>query len=326
MNSARNLELLERGWLVLSAPASSAFASFPLGGSSARSSCRAALDRAGHRHLLVPYDDALQGGIENGSAVLSMRQQVLAFDGSSRAYIDIECRQPELSHEFDQVCLDVLDAFQGPEDGAASTLAVITRWRRLFDSFGSRRLDKRAKLGLFAELSVYRALLLAGSEDVEWTGPSAAPHDFETERVSIEVKGYGASSPTVTVHGLAQLQPTHDKPLYLALIEVSDDEVGERIADVIGEIAPLLEERAASFAAAVGRVGYTPSAGEERFRVNNALVVEVDASTPRLTPAHLRDEGLMDGVVRLRCEVEIGSLAPLATPTSLAIFGEQVAR
>ena len=296
----RSVSTLARGWAVLVPPRSAELSSFVLKSASGEAGPRAAVDREGHRHLLVPYrDDASILVVEPNSA-LTTSSRSLTFGFGSIDYIDIACRDSSLRREFDQICADILQAFD--EDGAGRaaerSAQVVGRWRRLLRTVRSRSLSPQQRVGLFAELNVLRALALGGLADADnWTGPEAAPHDFEFASASIEVKGVGADADHIVIHGVDQLDELDGKPLHLIIAEVYEDAGGERLADVLTEAEAAVAAPGA-VRAKVERLGYRSEDDEMRFSFGQLFMVRVTADFPRIVGRDLAG-GVPFGLSRL---------------------------
>jgi hypothetical protein len=296
----RSVSTLARAWAVLVPPRTAELSSFLLDLGAGESGPRAAVDREGRRHLLVPHrDDASILVIEPNSA-LTTSSRSLAFGSGPVDYVDVACQDPSLRREFDQVCADILEAFD--EDGASRaaerSAQVIGRWRRLLRTVRSRSLSPEQRIGLFAELNVLRALASEGLANADnWTGPAAAPHDFEFESASIEVKGVGAEADHIVIHGLEQLDELDGKPLHLVVAEVHEDGGGERLADVLAEVEAAVATPGA-LRAKVNRLGYNPQEDDTRLSLGQVFMVQVTTIFPRII-MHNFVAGVPDGLSRL---------------------------
>lgn len=297
---SRFLATLVRAWAVLVPPRSAELSSFALDPWAGEPGPRAAVDREGRRHLLVPYRDNPSTLVVEPNSALSTSYRTLAFGSNALDYVDVACQDPSLRREFDQICADILEAFD--EDGASCAAArsaqVIGRWRRLLRTVRLRSLSPEQRIGLFAELSVLRALASEGLVDADnWTGPEATPHDFEFGSASIEVKGVGVDADHIVVHGVEQLDELDGKPLHLLVVEVREDDSGERLADVLAEAESGVATPSA-LRAKVNKLGYSSDDDETRFSLGQAYMVPVANGFPRIISSDLV-AGIPDGLSRL---------------------------
>lgn len=308
-------ESIRRGWAVLAPPKSNHFTTYPLAVSQDLTP-RLALDRAGRRHLLIPTDEVHELSGES-SASLSLTVSTLVFDGEALQYLAVCCNEPELNPEFDEVLVDIMDAVsRHPEDAGSVTLDVVGRWRRLFRAAGKRGLSPEAQMGLFAELSLLRAL-----QDIDdralsfWTGPEAAPHDFELPFSSVEVKGVGRTADHIVVHGLDQMDSMGGKPLTLALVFLGSHPAGETVAGLISALEAVVEDVPA-FRAKLRGSGWTGQEPDSRFVIDEIRRVDV-IDVPRLVGSDLRSGTLRTGIYKLSYSVSLAEMIPRSSLSTL---------
>ncbi|TDN43353.1 putative PD-(D/E)XK family protein DUF4420 [Curtobacterium flaccumfaciens] len=315
---SRFVSTLARAWAVLVPPRTAELSSFLLDPRAGESGPRAAVDREGRQHLLVPHtDDASVLVVEENSA-LAMSSRTLAFGSSALDYVDVACHDASLRREFDQVCADILEAFEedGASHAAARSAQVIGRWRRLLRTVRSRALSPEQRIGLFAELNVLRALASVGLADADsWTGPEAKPHDFEFDSASIEVKGVGVDADHIVIHGVEQLDALDGKPLHLVVMEVREDVGGERLADVLAEAESAVVTPSA-LRAKVNKLGYSSDDDETRFSLGQVYMVPVTTGFPRIISDDLV-AGVPDGLSRLSYRLDRAVVIGLMRPAHL---------
>lgn len=314
-------DVLDRAWSVLSAPQGRELASFPLDISFGGIACRVARDSSRVRHLLVPCVDE-SPSIDFRPAILSSTVRPLVFGGQGANYLDVSCDEASLHPEFNDLITDVIEAIDNSSQPATDATRVIARWRRLFGSRLVRGLSPEAKRGLFAELSVFSALL-----DIDphfsaesWRGPLREPHDFETPARCIEVKALGESADKFVVHGWEQLAQHHGRVLDLALVTVVQDAQGTALADLVSAVADRVEAQATmkSRLSAAGWDWASAALDTERFSLGPIFALQVDDRMPRLTLDDLIDGQAPVGLSALHYEVDIAFARPLAYGNSLA--------
>ena len=319
---------LTRAWAVLSPPRSSALSSFPLGVTVRGSSCRAALDRDGLRHLLVPApDESLVS--DDRPSVLTSAIRPLAFDSAAVVHVDICCTEPDLNPEFDEVVTDLLAQVDGSRKPGATVLTALARWRRLFRSRLERGMTASARIGLFAELVALRALHASGalpSIDV-WTGPFGQPHDFEAPTGCIEVKAAGTSPEPVRINGIRQLDVHDGRSLELVVLTVTPDPQGTTLTDLVDRVRTLVGD-VTGFDDRLRRLGWqaTGTTDTQPLAVADVLRVPVSPDLPRLDPDALAAGALPAGVVDLSYAIEPAVLVSHSVPGGLADTAASVAR
>jgi hypothetical protein len=260
--------------------------------------------------------------VESRPSTLSVTARKLAFGPESGTFVDLSCVEPELFSQFDEVIIDVLENVRGSDHPGVVAIETVARWRRLFHSRLLRGLGAQAKIGLFAELSV----LLALSDSVRpvpvdwWRGPLREPHDFELPGRCLEVKAIGADSDAIRIHGFEQLDRHDARPLDLLLVKVTEDPEGATIADVVDQLRTRVSSPA-DLKARLSSAGWQINSevpDTDTYTVEELLRVAVDASTPRLVPASLRDGTIPDGIVDMTYRLDVATLLPHAAGTSLA--------
>lgn len=318
--------VVRRAWGVLSAPTGDALSSYPVDMFFDGRPVRLAVDRDGHRHVMVPAGSE-KIPPDQRQHVLAMKQASYAFDSVGTAYLDIVCGDTDLNAEFDDVVLDVLEGIEGSITPAGDAAATIGRWRHLFRAGMRRSLSEQQRIGLFAELALLKELVGANPElaATVWTGPDRLPHDVELDAGCIEVKGLGRESSTITIHGLDQLD-THDgKALHLVLVTVASDETGTTTHELVAQLKDSFVDGAA-FLAQLAKTGWTaddPLSAITSYVIESIAVVEVDASTPRITRSSLVSE-LPDGVDEVRYSVSVPELLARSRTTTFAELAGEV--
>jgi hypothetical protein len=320
---------LERAWAVLTRPRAKELESFPLEISFGGRPCRAALDRAGARHLLVP--DVGEGVmVDPRPAILGTTLRKLSFGGVAADYLDVSCSEADLYGEFDDVLADVLEEIQESDRPVTQAVRIVARWRKLFRSALVRGLSTQAKRGLFAELTVLVALLAAdpGFPVEAWRGPLKEPHDFEARTGCIEVKAIGTDGGPIIVHGLDQLDQHGGRPLFLVILRVVEDTDGLTVGDLVAQ----LREAGASRADLRLRLSATgwredPDRPDtDLFAVDEILCVRVTDAVPRLVASSLIAGALSEGLGDVHYGIELTSLLAHASGSSLAEIASEAVR
>lgn len=287
-----------------------------------------AVDDVNERHLLVPVGvEEVPTNTRSPLSVSADRFHFRDFAGDLKGrFIDIHCARSSLNSQFDYVVDDVLSAVEDSDDRAGAALATVNMWRRLFTNLATAPiLTYQEKIAAFGELTVLEELLESDPEFQPewWTGPEAQPHDFETDRCSVEVKAVGQESQTITIHGLAQLAPTDDKPLYLVIRTIEADPAGRTLGELLESVLAIrdtgtvIRDRAAQLGIS------TTSKDTERFRVTRTQIGIVAERFPRLTASDL-DGASRTAVVRATYDLSLDALRPFVVRCDVSdVLGEE---
>lgn len=279
-------------------------------------SIRVAVDGVGSRHLLIPLQHGEQPPSDDRDGVLRLGVRTLPAGSVQMRFRSLTCHDADLFDVFDDLLADVLLAVEAdPALAIVSTDGVVARWRALFRLRSGRSLSVVAQLGLFAELHV---LLLVSGDPVpvaSWRGPLREPHDIRTGRVAVEVKAVGASSSSVEIHGVRQLDPPPGSPLALVVVRLEEEDRGSSLP----EIAQRLMDRADDRGKArdlLGRAGYAATDAyryTSRWAATETRFVEVGDGVPRVVDSSFATGAPAAGVERLTYSIELARLLPLTT-------------
>ncbi|MGW6704225.1 PD-(D/E)XK motif protein [Streptomyces sp. NPDC054956] len=265
-----------------------------------------AVDREGHRHVLVPIqaNRKLRTGLDGPG--LQLRRRALEGEETYQVYADLACRGEDLDDLFTELCVDVLGETEDlPANPVKALYRVLDRWRALFRTRGTR-LGPDQIAGLFGELLVLERLLAKDpSAHRLWRGPQGHPHDFSNGTTAVEVKSSTADTGRrPRIHGFAQLEAPSAGTLSLAwfgLRRTTSDSKGVALVELIDRLVHMCDDEKALLAL-LARVGYLPLDVEQyrdvRFVIGEERWYRVDADFPRLT-----GQSLVAGVPALVSDV-----------------------
>lgn len=278
----------------------------------------AAVDREGHRHLLVPIasNQAVRRGLDGPTLVLAKRP--LEDENTYQVYADLACLRTDLNDLFTMVCADVLKLTESTPGNPLKVLhGVLDRWKTLFQTAGAP-LGPDQIAGLFGELLILVQLLQRDSSAHRlWSGPAGHHHDFVGGDHAVEVKSSTApKGRNARVHGLEQLGVPLDGALLLAwlrLKRVSVDE-GEGLVELVERALKLCDDES-------GLMALLSSAGfhmtdvdfyrEVRFSVIEERWYAVDAGFPKLTAAELVVTSAAAGVSDITYTIDLSTEPPV---------------
>lgn len=181
-------------------------------------------------------------------------------------------------------------------------------------------LSEEQQVGLFGELYLIREYLLGalGAEATitAWTGPEAAPQDFQANQFAIEVKTTRGNLPQRTkISSARQLQNSGEGKLFFARISVDGQPAASRtlIAQIASVESALSDHPLAliAFREKLMRVGYRsehrPAYEGTGYQVRQVQFYDVRDGFPRIT-----ESGLPDGVMSVSYEIDMAFCEPFA--------------
>ncbi|WNE97914.1 PD-(D/E)XK motif protein [Streptomyces luomodiensis] len=224
----------------------------------------------------------------------------IAYEGMRMARLRTTRR--ELLREFhDLLCAvadRVVDRGRTPDQAFRETVHA---WRALLDRPRVTSLEKR--IGLMGELVMLAAIAASHGWQTaakSWRGSYGEEHDFGLPSYDIEVKTTSAEERRHTIHGLSQLTPSADRPLWLVSLQLTRggahgrtftqcvSSVRDQLAEhTTGGAVDMLEQRLAAISQPDG--ANAPPVDDERWSLRSTpLVLMVDEHLPRLDQSLLR--------------------------------------
>lgn len=249
---------------------------------------------------------------------------VCVLDGGEQ-FLHVYTEQTQLLREFHIVCCEIADRVQ--LEGAAPVSAVqstVLAWRKLLAR--GRRMSPEAEIGLFGEL-----LTLIGLADARgwhaaveaWQHPDCADHDFTVGPYDIEVKTVTGRARVHTVHGLGQLAPHADRPLWFVSHILDESDTGRSVLGLIEGIRSTIRVHAPGVLDDFDtrlRLGTDNEAAIPRERrwtsAGDPLGFPVDAGFPRLTESILAPlpDALALRIVDIDYRIDVADLVPSIAP------------
>jgi len=205
----------------------------------------------------------------------------------------------------------------GERQTAEAIITAIIKLQNLFTNNGGP-LGPEARVGLFAELEVLKDWLIraVGPEAAikAWTGPKAAPQDFQAEGCAIEVKATRSSLPQrIKISSERQLETRNLNRLFLVRFSVDEKPAqGVTLPRAVLQLRSLLQSNPLElldFNNLLTRVGYhdhheSHYQGEE-YAIRERFVYEVTEGFPRIIESQLPA-----GLGKVSYEIDAGSCEP----------------
>ncbi|MFI6581742.1 PD-(D/E)XK motif protein [Embleya sp. NPDC050493] len=250
---------------------------------------------------------------------------VCVLDGGEQ-FLQVFIEQTKLLREFHIVCCEIADRVQ--QDGVAPVAAVQTTvmaWRKLLAR--GRQMSLEEEIGLFGELLTLIGLATARGWHAAvdaWQNPKCADHDFTVGPYDIEVKTVAGRARVHTIHGLTQLTPHADRPLWFVSHMVEESDAGRTVLGLIESIRSAIRAEAPGALDDFDARRLLVTAGghaiprEHRWApAGTTLAFPVDADFPRLT------QGLLDAlpesvtvrIVDIDYRIDVADLIPSIAPS-----------
>jgi len=254
------------------------------------------LDYHGHRHALIPIDSLEAAVTDEKSRGLTASGQEFELEGQPlRPFLDLACHDQNAHPMFDLVVEEIHRRLVQGALPAPAVIETLEHWRRFWGKTPRQHLSDEQIRGLFGELWFLRVWLLRHTVDnvVHWVGPKRGNHDFVWPDKAVEVKTTLSTRHAHIVHGLDQLQPPENGPLYLFSMRLKDDpSSGNTLVSLIESITSALESHPAVLTAFEERLvdaEYSPGHAhiyrEMRYRVVEERLYAVGLGFPNLTSA-----------------------------------------
>lgn len=237
-------------------------------------------------------------------------------------YVEISTTDARLMLDGYAMLMAIADRMQ--LDGLAPLVALeqtLVTWHSILAT--RVRMSPQAEVGLFGELLVVKALVdTATAGATAWRGGLSEEHDFGFGDADVEAKTTSADKRHHWIHGLTQLVPTGDTPLWLLSVQITrgGEGQGHTLPALIDQLLATTSggdrERIAQNLAAVGWHDEQRDLFDERWRLRSApRPFRVGAGFPRLTPTLLSDAGIDIGALRqVAYEIDLSGHDPSPDP------------
>lgn len=243
------------------------------------------------------------------------------IEGTQR-YLEISTTDERLVVDGHAMLMAVADRIQldgiEPIEALEKTLAT---WESILAS--RVRLTLQAEVGLFGELLVVNTLLETATAGVSaWRGGLSEEHDFGFADADVETKTTTGEQRRHWIHGLRQLVPTGETPLWLLSLQLTRAGEGkgrrlpELIDDVRARVAGAERARLDENLTAAGWSEDQRDLVTDRWRLRTrALAFRVAGDFPRLTPDLLGAASIDVAPLRqVAYEIELTGRPPSSDP------------
>jgi hypothetical protein len=255
-----------------------------------------------------------------GNKLAHIRTEISIEDGIT--YADISTTDPRIVVDGYSMLMAVADRIQ--HDGADPLVALdqtLEIWRSILRT--RTRLSPEAEVGLFGELLLLRAILSEGtSGGTAWRGGFGEEHDFGFTDADVEVKTTSGEQRRHWIHGLTQLVPTGDMPLWLVSLQITrgGDGQGETLPELIDDVLAIADSsERTSINTNLSRIGWDDAQRDlfgDSWRMRSIpLALRVQDDFPRLTPDLLAGIAAdTASIQQVRYEIDVTGRNPSSSP------------
>jgi len=291
------------------------------------------IDKSSERLTLrAPVKPGIEAPLD---ALAYIRTETLIDNGLT--YLDISTTDPRLLIDGYAMLMAVADRIQHeaaePVVALEETLEV---WQAILRS--RTRLSPEAEVGLFGELLLLRALISTSASGASaWRGGFGEEHDFGFKDADVEVKTTSGERRRHWIHGLTQLVPTGETPLWMVSVQITrgGDGQGETLPELIDEVLAIADSsERATIDANLSRIGWDDAQRDlfgDSWRMRTVpLALRVHDNFPRLTPELLAGIAAdLASIRQVRYEVDLtgrdsSSNVPPPVAAAVEVFRESV--
>ncbi|HGM6068353.1 TPA: PD-(D/E)XK motif protein [Stenotrophomonas maltophilia] len=246
----------------------------------------------------------------------------LSLSDSWSLYIDIGLRERRLESLFGDLCTQIVSRIADGAPPLAAVASCIRDFRILLAEEPQAPVDVSTVLGLLGELVILREGVKLSPQAVDaWSGPLGQRHDFRGLGGALEVKSTAfLQSSTAHIHGLEQLSPPADTPLWLAHVVLERSAAGNvYVEQLCKELIALgvQEDAIVSRLASMGCQDFrAPEWNALRTALESIRLYSVSNNFPRLTTNLLPNGQLPVGVVDVQYTIDLGSAADQLVPST----------
>lgn len=246
----------------------------------------------------------------------SMMVEKRRRESDNRWALTFELLRDEQQEVFAILCCDVIEHSRFASDEQEALKLVVNRykqWSRLLEAQKSGLMNESTRKGLLGELLFLEQRLSITTSTLQeiqgWVGADGADQDFMYSDGWFEVKAVGASSSSVTISSLEQLDRDDEGELVIIRIDkVAPKSVGAiTLNDVVHRIRIMLDDDARNlFDSKLMFYGYLDlqEYGEQKYHHSSTQHYKVNRIFPRLTRKLVPPQ-----IESLRYELSLSALA-----------------
>lgn len=249
------------------------------------------IDPEGRRVLMLVVDQVPQELPAAGVIEVTLTQR-----NDGKFSLLFRLARPEFHELFGRLCQDLVDTSRtsGRQNGTATLLLRLGRWRKLLEPGPSQGLTDHQLRGLFGELWFLKTVAMKQFDHLTaiqgWNGPLGAPQDFQIGDGLVEVKTVLPGAHSISISSADQLE-NGSAPLQLAVVAI-DISQGMSPRELVTQLRQELAGTPVAlteFDIRLAELGYTdrPEYEQLHFAVQSIRYYPVTEAFPRIMLSHL---------------------------------------
>lgn len=230
----------------------------------------------------------------------------LLIGNKEKKYLVLSCMLDSLRYEFATVCAQFADPGISGSEREKILSEPLEWWKNWRELLGNAITTKKT-YDVIAEMTVLNKIY-ENDKTAEWTAINSGSHDIETGDCNYEVKStikrYGA---TVTVSGQHQLFSSKKLQLFFCRMEKSMN--GNSINDMKKKLTNNGYNKD-KIELQLYKLGYEygSSAREEKYRILEKRIYEVDDLFPKITETSFKNNHIPESIIQITYTIDLDGL------------------
>ena len=223
------------------------------------------------------------------------------FSNSNHKMLELITNQTELMEQFSLVCFDFINKFDN-EQINENIIKKANDWWNEWNKLLGNVMKSEKDYDFLGELLVLNHVIKC-NPDAKYS--NLASHDIETLEYSIEVKTTTEKyNSQIHVNSQYQLENNTEKPLKLVLVRLEKSQIGYSINDIIDSLKN--KNYDTESIEKIHNIG--SSILNEKYRILEARLYNIDSSFPRITLKSLKNEELPKGIIKIEYIVDLDDI------------------
>lgn len=223
------------------------------------------------------------------------------FSNSNHKMLELITNQTELMEKFSLVCFDFINKFDN-EQINENIIKKANDWWNEWNKLLGNVMKSEKDYDFLGELLVLNHVIKC-NPDAKYS--NLASHDIETLEYSIEVKTTTEKyNSQIHINSQYQLENNTEKPLKLVLVRLEKSQIGYSINDIIDSLKN--KNYDTESIEKIHNIG--SSSLNEKYRILEARLYNIDSSFPRITLKSLKNEELPKGIIKIEYIVDLDDI------------------
>lgn len=274
-------------------------------------SLRLALGKSGEPRMLLPIPDRESVTNLEETPALSISTTFFTHMGVRIRFLDVTCLSKDLEVVFEEVAGEILSRVSSGASCKEAIHSTLRDFRSLLRQSSQDVIETTRVVGLVAELLVVNRLLdRSALAWRSWSGPAKDRHDFRLGSTSLEVKAsLRLSNPSITIHGLDQLEAPSDGTLHLVRLVLEPVASGPLSVSSLGNTALSKAQDPEQLRELISQCGCedidAAHWNRQSFRLDSEFLYEISHGFPRLTSSMIEGGGHPAGVSQISYSIDL---------------------